>query len=318
MKQMEHPEAKESAAFDFRDRLRRLRSAVKFYVLGLIERVDNNHLLLNAGGLTFSIFVCVIPLILIVFTGLGMMYSGPEVRTEIESFIERAIPYPQYASLAKDLVLGMAEEFRVHRGLSGVIGVVGLLIAASGLFSSMRTVLNVAYKVKSGPSVIVGKLRDFLLTLAVVCVFLLSMLVLPVWESVVDSAQQLGLGHLHLGSLFDVLANVVSLVVVFLMFGAVYTVVPARRQPVRVVFVSAAVAAVFWEIAKELFGWYLTNLATFSKVYGAYTFLIVIGFWIYYSAVLFAVGAELGQLYRERRRMLRHVPPPDGRYRFFR
>ena len=114
------------------------------------------------------------------------------------------------------------------------------------------------------------------------------------------------------------MANVVSLVVVFLMFGAVYTLVPAKRQPIRIVLVSAAVAALFWEIAKELFGWYLTNLASFTRVYGAYTFLIVIGFWVYYSAVLFAAGAEIGQLHRERRRIMRHAPPPDGRYRFFR
>jgi membrane protein len=315
---LESEESQKVKSFDLGGRVRAMWSAAKFYALGLIERIDQNHVLLNAGGLTFSIFVCVIPLILIVFTGLGIMYSGPEVKTEIESFIDRAIPYPQYAVLAKQIVLGMAEEFRVHRNLSGLIGAVGLLIAASGLFSSMRTVLNVAYRVKSGPSVLVGKLQDFLMTLAVVCAFLFSMLILPVWESVVDSAQKIGLNGLHLGGLGDILANVVSLVVVFLMFGAVYTTVPARRQPMRVVLVSAAVAAVFWEAAKELFGWYLTNLATFTRVYGAYTFLIVIGFWIYYSAVLFAIGAELGQLYRERRRILRHRPSRDGRYRFFR
>jgi len=315
---MKREETQEVVSYDIKRRGQAVWSALKYYFLELIERADQHNVLLNAGGLTFSIFVCVIPLILIVFTLLGILYSGPEVKVEVESFIDRAIPYPEYALLAKQVVLGMAEEFRLHRSLSGLVGAIGLIIAASGLFSSMRTVLNIAYKVKSGSSVLIGKLRDFLLTLAVVCVFLFSMLVLPVWESILESARRIGLGELDLGGLSALLTNVISLIVVFLMFGAVYTLVPGRRQPMRVVLVSAGIAALFWEVAKQLFGWYLTSLANFSRVYGAYTFLIVIGFWMYYSAVLFAVAAELGQLYRERRRMLRHVPPPDGRYRFFR
>jgi len=40
-----------------------------------------------------------------------------------------------------------------------------------------------------------------------------------------------------------------------------------------------------------------------TRVYGAYTLLIAVVFWIYYSAVVFIVGAEIGQLYRERARI---------------
>jgi membrane protein len=70
--------------------------------------------------------------------------------------------------------------------------------------------------------------------------------------------------------------------------------------------VSALVAAICWEIAKEILGYYLTHAAALTKVYGAYIFVVAVVLWIYYSSLIFILGAEIGQLYRE------HVP--GGKY----
>ena len=80
-----------------------------------------------------------------------------------------------------------------------------------------------------------------------------------------------------------------------------YAFVAYDRLPKRVVFVSSVSAAVLWEAAKQLFGYYITNFATLSKIYGTYIFLIVILFWIYYSSIIFIISAHIGQLFRERR-----------------
>jgi len=42
-------------------------------------------------------------------------------------------------------------------------------------------------------------------------------------------------------------------------------------------------------------------MATLNRIYGTYALIVVVAFWIYYSSILFLVGAEIGQLYRERR-----------------
>jgi membrane protein len=59
-------------------------------------------------------------------------------------------------------------------------------------------------------------------------------------------------------------------------------------------------AAIFWVGAKILFGMYLSNFTTFSKIYGAYALGIVVAFWIYYTAAVFILGAEIGKLFDER------------------
>ena len=53
--------------------------------------------------------------------------------------------------------------------------------------------------------------------------------------------------------------------------------------------------------ANKFFGYYITNFATLKNIYGAYVFLIVGIFWIYYPSAIFIIAAEIGQLFRERR-----------------
>ncbi len=64
--------------------------------------------------------------------------------------------------------------------------------------------------------------------------------------------------------------------------------------------VSALMATIFWEIARQIFGYYLAHAAALDRVYGAYLFLVAVVLWIYYSSLMFILGAEIGQLYRER------------------
>ena len=91
-----------------------------------------------------------------------------------------------------------------------------------------------------------------------------------------------------------------SFLIVFAFFYVCYRFVPYARPGRKVPAVGALWAAIFWEIAKRVFGYYLYHFASFEKIYGAYTFVVVLAFWIYYSSVMLIVGAEIGQLYRER------------------
>jgi uncharacterized BrkB/YihY/UPF0761 family membrane protein len=58
--------------------------------------------------------------------------------------------------------------------------------------------------------------------------------------------------------------------------------------------------AVLWFIAQALFGMYIANAVTLQEVYGAYLVGTAAILWIYAASVAFIMGAEIGQLYRER------------------
>lgn len=275
---------------------------VWYYVKGLYDRAGQHHIFLMASGLAFSLFICIIPLILIVFFVLGYVLQKPSVASEINLIIDRAIPYAEYAAYIKTLVFERVDEFMIYKGLAGPIGFIGLFLASSGLFSSMRTTLNSIYHFQPTESFWLGKLRDMAMVLFVLLYFLASVAIFPALEVSRGYAGSLAfLEKLGIGFAENLVVGGISFAIMLVIFILLYWFIPQRGIPFKTVFVSAASAAILWELARRLFGLYIENVVTFNRVYGAYALVVVVAFWIYYSSIVFIIGAEIGQLYREKK-----------------
>jgi membrane protein len=90
------------------------------------------------------------------------------------------------------------------------------------------------------------------------------------------------------------LNTVVSLAIFTVLFAAIYRVMPDTTLYWRHLLLGAFVTAVLFTVGKSLIGWYLGQAAP-SSTYGAAGALIVLMFWVYYSAQIFLFGAELTQ-----------------------
>ena len=123
----------------------RLLSLWQYYFLGLYNRISLHNDLLLAGGLAFSLFICIVPMILIIFSILGHLLENISLQKQIESFILTVIPYPDAAEYVKKILFSRIEEFKSLKNIAGYIGIIGLLIASSGLFTSMRNILNIIF-----------------------------------------------------------------------------------------------------------------------------------------------------------------------------
>jgi membrane protein len=282
-------------------RLRSLRELLGYYLKGLYRRTDEHHVFLVAGGVAFSLIFCMIPMLLVIFSALGFVLERPSIVEQIDIFIDRAIPYEAYAEFVKQATLSRVEEFRDYKGQAGVVGTIWLLFASSLLFGAMRTVLNTIYQVKSEESFFMSKLRDLGLILIVLCFFLVSTTVLPGLEILTEFAHKIdALSGISFGFVEKLTAQTVSFFIILTTFIIIYSLVPHQRVSLKTVLVSSISAAVLWFVAKELFGFYITNFVTLKQVYGAYTLLIATALWIYYTSLVFMTGAEIGQLSRER------------------
>ncbi len=299
--------------------------SLRYYINGVYHRADEHHVFLSAAGLAFSLFVCIIPFVLIIFAILVNVLetsSLDSLQREIGTYVDRFIPYEEYSSYAKELIFSRLHGFllQIHgyKHTAAFVGVIGLLFAASGLFSSMRTILNRVFRVERGKHVLIAKLRDFGMILLVLLFFLVSTTSLPILEVVKDLAHKITyLEFFRLSFVQNFSFRIVSLAIVFVVFFTLYYLIPYVKMSKRVTAVSAAVATILWEIAKQLFGYYITNFASLKKVYGTYVLLVVVIFWIYYSSIVFIMGAEIGQLYRERLEVLKASRTKSTKASFF-
>ena len=91
----------------------------------------------------------------------------------------------------------------------------------------------------------------------------------------------------------------VSLVLLSVLFAAIYKILPDRHLEWRDVIVGAIITAVLFTIGKSLIGWYIGSSAI-ALSYGAGGGLIVLLLWICYSAQTFLFGAEITKVYAAR------------------
>jgi len=289
----------------------------KHYFGGLYDRLDRHHVFLLSGGLAFSLFVCIVPLTLIIFWILGKILDSAEVEVQIVHLIDTVIPYNTYAQFVKEIIFDRVHEVIKYRNLAGFVGIIGLFFAASGFASSLRTVLNKVFGTDLDINIFLGKLRDFLVIILVVLSFLVMIFALPLldfFRSLAESTEYLQVFNQPIFQ--RVFTSLFSLFIMYLIFSITYKFMPIIKIRKRSVLIGALWASLLWVTAKIIFGLYLSSFTTFSRIYGAYAFVIVVAFWIYYTSAVFIVGAEVGKLFDERvdekQKLQQQEPPADS------
>ena len=286
----------------FKPSYRKLKDFFKHYIKGLINRIDEHHVFLLAGGLAFSLFVCIVPFFLIMFSILGNILNSQNVQYQVNVAINTIIPYDKYSEFVKNIIFTRINEVIEYKNIAGIVGGFGLLFAASGLFSSMRTILNRVFGIETSVHFLLGKLMDFALVIMVILIFFITTILTPVLDLFIQAAQHFeSLSFFNIAIFQHFIFSVISLVIIFFVFTILYITVPVRKLGKRATLVSAMWAAVLWEAAKQGFGFYLRHFTTLGRIYGTYALIVVVAFWIYYSSIVFIIGAEIGRLYSERR-----------------
>jgi len=281
----------------------RMREFFRHYLAGLYHRLGQHHVFLLAGGLAFSFLVCIVPLVLVFLSVLGNILIASSLEYQVDVAVEMLFPYTPYAAPLKIFLLSRAGEIVAYRDVAGYSGAFGLWLAASGLFSSMRTILNKIFQVSKGKPLVVGKLRDFGMVLLVLIFFIISTMIFPLLEFMKSSVHKITwLNALAISTSLKNFLPVLFFIIIFFLFFVLYHFVPYEKLGYVPTAISAFVAAIFWEMARQILGYYLANAAALNKVYGAYIFAVAVVLWIYYSSLIFILAAEIGQLYRE------HVP----------
>lgn len=282
--------------------LRRIAGFLRHYVLGLFKRMDEHEIFFAGAGISFSLLVGIIPLILLVFSFLGNIFSQVTIELQINNFIDQLIPYPDYAKYIKYLIRSRLPEIIEYRTAAGFIGISGLLLTSSWIFTTIRTILNRIFSVNVKKGLLYGLIRDLMMVILLLMVVTISIFILPTINIIGQLTLNYGFIQSYTSTpLWIFTSHGFSLVLIFVLFFAMYYLIPYELIGRSVAAVCAFWATVLWELARGVFGYYINYVLKTNPFYGAFVLIIAIMFWIFYSACLFIVAAEIGQLFRERR-----------------
>jgi membrane protein len=201
----------------------------------------------------------------------------------------------------KNVILARMDEISSNKTLTAIIGTLGILWTASGLFSTIRDVLNKIYKIDIEVFYVWGKLKDIGMVFVVTVLFLLSFTSTTIISILKTIDEKFFFNTLFSFGFIESFASVLlGLFFTFLMFYTVYRIVPHGKIPNKVVLISSISSTLMWEVLKFGFTQYLVHFSNFTAVYGAYAAIAAVIFWVYYSSTTFVLGAEIGQLYHEK------------------
>ena len=179
------------------------------------------------------------------------------------------------------------------------------------LFAGVRTALNEIYDVSVRPSrprhpLIVylrGKLRDAGMVLATLLLFLGNTAVTAGLAYLESRGAEVA-PHLRfwVTSLGRFVGEGLAFAFQFVLFYVVYRYASLRRIPGRTAVIASAFSAVFFEVAKRLYGLYLTHIASLERIPGDSQVGAVVLFvlWVYYTAIVFLVGGVVAETWELR------------------
>lgn len=175
-------------------------------------------------------------------------------------------------------------------------GIIATLWSASNGINAIVRAFNKAYDVEETRSFIVARGMAILLTVAMVFVIVVALL-LPVFgrEIGLFIFSNFGFSEQFL-TIWNTLRWLVSGMILFIVFTALYFVAPNKRLHIKDGLPGAFAATIGWIVASLAFSYYVGNFANYSATYGSIGGVIVLMIWLYLSGMIIILGGELNAL----------------------
>jgi membrane protein len=249
------------------------------------------------AALAFYTILSLSPLVIIVVALAGLIFSRSTAQAHILSQVQGMIG----SEGAKAVAAMLANAQRPAAGVLGsVVGILSLLFGASGVFTELRSALNLIWEVKAEQtSGVLALLRERFFSFGMVLSIGFLLLVSLVVSTVLAAVGKFFGGLLPIPSAVLAVVNfLVSYIGVAVLFGLIFRFVPEAKVRWRNVWPGALMTAMFFTVGKTLIGLYLGKTGVGSP-YGAAGSVIVVIVWVYYSAQIFFFGAEFTHAYAE-------------------
>jgi membrane protein len=179
-----------------------------------------------------------------------------------------------------------------------LLGLLAILVGASGAFNELQDALNTIWKVDSRTKsfwTVISRQRLFSFGLVVAVGFLL--LTSLVVTAALSAAERFVNNLLPISViLIESINFVFSFGVITMLFALILKFIPDTSIAWRDVMMGAAVTSLLFAVGKVIIGFYLGHSAL-TSAYGAAASLAIFLIWIYYSAQILLFGAELTHVY---------------------
>jgi membrane protein len=238
-------------------------------------------------------------LLVVIITVAGYFFGHEAVNGQLASQITSIMGADTAQQIQEIIAKGTESK---NSMLASIIGVVTILIGATGVFAQFQKSINAIWEVKVDKSksgilrILKHRLFSFGLIIAIAFILITSLVI---------SAMLTALGtwisnyfSMSLLIIIQVMNFILSLGILAALFAAMFKYFPDAKIKWRHVWIGAFVTAILFEAGKAALGLYFGK-ADPSSGYGAAGSIVLILLWVSYTSMIVFYGAEFTHAYAE-------------------
>lgn len=273
-------------------------------MLRFFDKIERDDLFTQAGALSYSTALSLAPMVILLIYFFSVMRF--DLQTEFLNETRNLIG-PEASKVFEAIINGAKSrpDLSVAAGWAGFLV---LVFSASIVFIQLQTALNVIFgaplkKDHHKPSnwhilkkFIFRRLLSVGVLLALLIISIISLSLTAVFSYLVDRYEFVGV---------QIIAELLNLAIFSVLFGTLYKWMPDRSVRRSHSWLSGIFTSVMFVLGKAAIGAYIGK-AAIGSAYGAAGSLIVLLVWIYYSALVFLLGAEISSFFLKPKAHAKH------------
>lgn len=246
-----------------------------------------DRLLSIAGGVAFFVLLSIFPAVTALVSAYGLFLDDATIANNL-NLMQDVVP-ANVLDLIRDQVVHIASSGRAL-GAGFAFGILVSLWSAMSGVKAVIDALNVIYEQREQRSFFRLNLVALAFTLGGFALFLTCLAAVVALPLVLASIGYAG----ATATVLRIVRWPALLLALLIGLAVLYRYAPNRRTPRwQWVSVGSIFAAVTWLVGSYLFSWYLANFANYNATYGSLGAAVGLMIWLWMSAVVVLLGAEL-------------------------
>jgi membrane protein len=257
----------------------------------------NNDWVMNfAAGLAFNLITAIFPILIAIIAIVGLTIGRLD-STAQQNLINHILSiFPQQIS-SGGVLTPVFNALKKNAGFLGVIAILLAIFGGSRLFVTMEGYFDIIYHTRPRDVI-----KQNVMAVGMLLVFIVLVPLMVFASSIPALIQSLLRTTLVSqipgnGIIYGLIGIIAAVIISWILFEAIYLVVPNEHISIRHSWLGALVAAVAVQAYLILFPFYVTHfLGSYTGTAG---FAVILLFFFYYFAVILLLGAEINAFFAE-------------------
>jgi len=240
-----------------------------------------------------------IPGLLVMVIFIGSLFFKSDVITDNLTTQISSIMGVETARQIQDMIISINKTDKSV--LATIVGIITVLVGATGVFVELQKALNVIWEVKAKPrkaifAMIRTRLFSFGMILSIGFLLLISLTI----TTIIAIMSHWVISHWPniVLIIFYVINFIISFGVVMFLFALLYKILPDAKIQWKHIWLGSILTAFLFILGKTAIGFYLSKTNP-GSLYGAAGSIVLILLWVSYSSMIFFYGAEFTRAYAD-------------------